>query len=366
MSNEYYPAGSRLVDVDLIRQMFGLNAETAKVINSANNKINLKNQLKINLRVSDQQSALNTFKYTGLPKSIGEKLLEKILYYRFQGAFFYMATEDKYYFLPFAPTTMPDVYGRYLSLTPIQFNGSMTQDKEKEKPWIQGLEKNVIYDTEDLPEGAKEDGCVILQDYTSQISQSAQPRAALSEAFIDFEAECIPFARTALLNSTGITGMKVVDQSAASQVYAASGAINNAALTGQKFIPIVGEMGMETLTGGQAGRAQDFLEIMQATDNMRLACHGLEQGGLFLKKERLITDEAENSQSNASSALIDRLENRQLFCERINKVFGLNVSVDIRAKEKNSYSVGLKEEKKEEGVEEEVEVKEKEEVEQNG
>ena len=83
MSNEYYPAGNRLVDVGLIREMFGLNAETAKVINSANNKINLKNQLKINLRVSDQQSALNTFKYTGLPKSIDEKLLEKILYYRF-------------------------------------------------------------------------------------------------------------------------------------------------------------------------------------------------------------------------------------------------------------------------------------------
>lgn len=99
---------------------------------------------------------------------------------------------------------------------------------------------------------------------------------------------------------------------------------------------------------------------------MRLACHGLDQGPLFLKKERLITDEAENSQSNASSALIDRLENRQLFCERINKVFGLNVSVDIRAKEKNSYSVGLKEEEKEKEVEEKVEKEVEKEVEQNG
>ena len=51
------------------------------------------------------------------------QLLERILYYRGQGAFFYMESLEKFFFLPFALDGEIDVYGRYTGITPLPFNG---------------------------------------------------------------------------------------------------------------------------------------------------------------------------------------------------------------------------------------------------
>jgi hypothetical protein len=88
--------------------------------------------------------------------------------------------QDKFYFLPYALDGTIDVYGRYNSVTPLPFNGSVG-GKDKEDPWIQGLSFNPIYeviDVEDYLDASKEElinklekSCVILRDYSEQMSQ---------------------------------------------------------------------------------------------------------------------------------------------------------------------------------------------------
>lgn len=48
------------------------------------------------------------------------------------------------------------------------------------------------------------------------------------------------------------------------------------------------------------------------------------------KKERLITDEVTRNQGGTVASRYSRLESRRMACRQINKMFGLNVSVDYR------------------------------------
>ena len=48
------------------------------------------------------------------------------------------------------------------------------------------------------------DSCVILRDYSQQISQTILPRSTVNESILNVMAECIPLMRTALINSTGV------------------------------------------------------------------------------------------------------------------------------------------------------------------
>ena len=57
------------------------------------------------------------------------------------------------------------------------------------------------------------DKCVLLSDYSKQISQTILPRQSLQEPLLDAMSDCIPFMRTALQNETGVVGMRVESQS---------------------------------------------------------------------------------------------------------------------------------------------------------
>ena len=98
------------------------------------------------IKRNDKAQAINRYKWYNLPDGLTGHLLERILYYKGQGAFFYMEADNKFYFLPYALDGSIDVYGRYTGITPLPFAGGTTQADGKEKPWIQGLLKVPQYD----------------------------------------------------------------------------------------------------------------------------------------------------------------------------------------------------------------------------
>jgi hypothetical protein len=229
------------------------------------------------LRILDEQNAINRFKWKNLPKELNSKLMERILYYRGQGMFFKLG--GKFYFLPYALAGTIDVYGRFTSTTPLPFNGKATPDG-KEKPWITGLTRKCLYEEPEEP--IDEDMvCVLIKDYTEQISQTNISRQLLQDPILDIMADMPLFMRTALLNATGVQGLRVGEQSEYAQVEAASRAINRAALEGKKYIPVIGQLDFQELTSGSVGKAEEFLLAMQAMDNYRLSLYGLDNGGLF-------------------------------------------------------------------------------------
>jgi len=207
-----------------------------------------KHDIKKQLRIMDEQNAVNRFTWYNLPTGLNAKLIERILYYRGQGMFFFL--NEKFYFLPYALDGTIDVYGRFMGVTPLPFNGAANDGKDK--PWIQGLTFNPIYDVaapEDFldkkPEEIKEfleKSCVLLKDYTEQISQTNIARQVLNDPILDVMAECFPFMRTALINSTGVKGMRVGNENESANVWAANHAITRAALSGEANVPVVGSL----------------------------------------------------------------------------------------------------------------------------
>ena len=296
---------------------------------------NLYLSTKAQLRIIDEQDALNRFKWYNLPEGLDQNTMERVLYYRYQGALFYIEELERFYFLPYCLKGEIDEYGRYLGIGPLPFFGkSETEDPKKMggTEWLTAMQRKPIYDVL-LPEEVDLEhylnGAVLLCDYSKQISQTGIPRQQLSEQIISAMAECIPFMRTALINSTGIEGMRVDNEDDQSNVAMQSAVMQAAALNGDKWIPIIGRQEFQQLTNGPTAKAEEFLLAMQALDNYRLSTHGLSNGGLFLKRAHMLEGEQEMQNSATSHVLIDGLENRLRFCDIANSVFGTNMYVEI-------------------------------------
>lgn len=293
--------------------------------------LDLKCEIKKSLRIVDEQDAVNRYTWYNLPAGLNGQLLERILYYKGQGAFFYMETADKFLFLPYALDGSIDVYGRFTGITPLPFGGTTKAD-EKPKAWIDGLILEPSYDVilpEDLTYDDLMKKCVLLQDYTPQISQTVLPRAALQDSLVDVMADCVPFMRTALKSATGVAGMRVATEDEYSNVLAASYAHEQAALKGDKWVPIVGQIDFQDLSTSNVGTAEDFLIAMQSLDNLRLSLHGLDNGGLFQKRSHMLQAEQETNNTNVGLVLQDGLTNRQRFCDIVNSIWDLGIYVDV-------------------------------------
>ena len=320
---------SSLPDVSAYIQA-GIDPKTKLPVRAGADGEGFKTHNKKLLRIMDEQDAINSIKWYNLPNGLDSNLIERILFYRGQGMFFYMPTDERFYFLPYALDGTIDVYGRFVDVTPLPFNGTAS-DGDKVKPWITGLRKHCVYDIQ-LEEQELEDlinSCVLLHDYSPQLSQTNISRQILNDPLLDLEADMLPFARTALLNSTGVMGMRVQSQDEESNVEAASRAINRAALQGKKYVPVVGQVDFQELTGDKIGTADQFLMTMQSIDNFRLSLHGLDSGGIFQKQAHMLESENQMNSAKASFVMQDRLAQRQHFCDIVNSIWGLGIWCDV-------------------------------------
>ena len=317
---------AKIADVNTLIQA-GFNPKTGLPIKvDSEDKCLLKENIRKTLRVLDEQNAINRYKWYNLPSSLDGQLLERILYYKGQGMFFYMEANDSFYFLPYALDGTIDVYGRFQGVTPLPFNGSTDNEEGKEKPWITGLTRKPIYDVlGDEVNNEFTEACVLLSDYSKQISQTNISRQILQEPILDAMAEAFPLARTSLIANSGIKGVRVNDEDQKSQVEIGSRSITRAALNGKPWIPLVGQIEFQELTEGSALKSEEFLLYMQALDNFRLSLYGLDNGGLFQKKAHMLEAEQDMNAGNIKLVYQDGLTIRQKFCDIVNSIWGLGI-----------------------------------------
>lgn len=328
---------SQFINQDLVNlyESAGVDMKTRQPTKQAAKPFGFKAANKKLLRINDEQCAVNSIAWYNLPYGIDNILVERVLFYKGQGMLFYLEGPDKFFFLPYALGSKGiDMYGRYINVTPLPFNGSTSDtDEEVAKPWIQGLEFDVIYD---LPKAdhvfTKEDligKCILISDYSRQISQQVISRQMLNDPLIDLEADLLPFARTALLNSTGVQGMRVQGTDEYSNVLAANKMVDAAALAGSRFIPIVGQVDFQELASkGPITNADQFLMTMQSIDNYRLMQHGVDSGGIFQKQAHMLESENQMNAGKSCFAMQDRLANRQQACDLANAWWGIGMWAD--------------------------------------
>lgn len=318
-------ANPSIPDINTLIQA-GINPRTGLPLKFGTFSCQLKDDIRRQLRILDEQNAINRYVWYNLPNGLDGQMLERILYYKGQAAFFYMPENEQFYFLPYALDGTIDVYGRFMGITPLPFNGStQTNEKGKVKPWITGLTKKPIYDLMQLDENVFEDGCVLLWDYSKQLSETNIARQIIQEPILDAMAEAIPFARTSLLVHSGVKGVRVQDQDQAASVTESGHAMTKAAIDGNPWLPIVGTVEFQELGDGSALKSEEYLLYLQALDNYRLSLYGLGSGGLFQKKAHMLESEQEMNAGTVKQAYQDGLTLRQKFCDVVNSIWGLGI-----------------------------------------
>lgn len=333
-NNPYKPnvGKSALYDLDTLIQA-GIDPKTGlpkKMGNGAD--CNLKSGIKALLRILDEANAVNRFTWYNLPCNITSQELERLLYYKGQLCFFYCEPLEQFFFMPYALDGTIDFYGRYNRIHPVPMANGTTEEEKRQygqqMDYLSTLKLDVLYDIPLEPVDPY-NTCVLLHDYTKQLSQTVISRQILQEPVLDVMSDCLPFMRTALQNSTGVLGMKVNSQDEQSNVKAANDSINRAALVGQRYIPIIGNIDFQELAGNEVAKAEEFLLAMQSLDNFRLSLYGLDNGGLFQKKSHMLESEQAMNAGHVKSVLEDGLAIRQHMCDIANSIWGIGISCEI-------------------------------------
>lgn len=315
---------ARLPDIQTILNV-GINPKTGLPLKFATPACAIKEDIRKQLRVLDEANAINRYIWYNLPSGLDGQLLERILYYKGQGAFFYMKENEKFYFLPYALQGSLDVYGRYTGITPLQFAGGTTSnEKGKIKPWINGLVRKPVYDVEEEAVDPFE-SCVLLWDYSKQLSETNISRQILQDPLLDVMSEAIPLARTALIANSGVRGVRVNDEDQGASVKQANEAVVHSALNGEPWIPIIGAVDFQELTGNTPLKSEEYLLYLQALDNYRLSLYGLDNGGLFQKKSHMLEAEQSMNAGHAKLVYQDGLTLRQRFADIVNSIWGLGI-----------------------------------------
>ena len=317
-----------LPDVQTLFQA-GINPKTGLPIKFGSGKCTLKEDLKKFLRLIDEQDAVNRYTWYNLPANITSQELERMLYYKGQLCFFYDKNLEEFYFMPYALDGTIDFYGRYNTIHPVPMT-SGTEDKgsKAQAQYLASLKLKCVYGIkllEDLTIEDLDNSTVLLHDYTKQLSQNIMPRVTVNDPLLDTMAECIPYMRTAMIASTGIKGVRVNDADQQQNVYDGSRSLEEAALTGNPWVPIIGNIDFQELTNQGIGKIQDYMLAMQSLDNLRLSGYGIDNGGLFEKKAHELQSEADINGGPVGLVLQDGLSIRQNFCNIVNSIWDLGI-----------------------------------------
>lgn len=290
----------------------------------------LKKSIKRMLRIIDEQDAVNRFTWHHLPVDLSGEELERLLYYKGSLALFYEKELNKFFILPFALEGGLDAYGRFNTIHPIPFASGELDKSQKTLAEILSTKKLTVLHDVVTPEELIKDpdmlyNCaVILRDYTPQRSQNIIPRCELQEDLLDLMSDQPCFLRTALMNSTGVKGVKTTAD-AAPEVAEAAQAIYEAAINGKRYIPIKGTIDFQELDAGPVLKAEEYLLTMQSLDNFRMSAYGIDNGGLFQKRSHMLEAEQEVNQGISNLVMADSLGNRHRHCNIANSLWGFGM-----------------------------------------
>lgn len=316
-------AGPNLPDIQTLYQA-GINPRTGLPMKFGSMKCLLKEDIKKALRIQDEQDAVNRYVWYNLPANITSQELERMLYYKGQLCFFYDKNLEEFYFMPYALDGTIDFYGRYNTIHPVPMT-SGTEDKgsKAQAQYLADLKLKCVYGVK-MPEDVKlEDltgSTVLLHDYTKQLSQTIIPRVTVNEPVLDVMSEIIPMSRTNMMASCGVKGIRVQDADQQQNVQDASRSLEASALTGNPWMPIVGNIDFQELTDNATGKIQDYYLALQSLDNFRLSLYGIDNGGLFEKKAHELQSEADINGGPVGLVMQDGLSIRQNFCNIANSI----------------------------------------------
>lgn len=318
----------------------GINPVTGlpmKAYKSLGRQENIRNDVRKIFRIVDEQRAVNRYKWYNLPAGLSSQELERLIYYKGSLCFFYFKELKKFYFMPYALDGTIDFYGRFNTIHPVPMTSGKEDDKktnqDPQAALLSTKKLNVIKDVvvyaDEITQDLLDNSAVILRDYTNQESQNQICRQLLNDPLLGVEADCIAYMQTSLLISTGVQGMRVNDADSYSEVVDAANKMYDSAISGNPYLPIIGQVDFQELQPKSALKAQEFMLALQSVDNLLLKTYGITSGGVYEKKAHVLESEEQVNMGNDMLNLQDGLSQRQNFCAIVNSIWGTQIWCEL-------------------------------------
>ena len=254
---------------------------------------------------------VNRYEYKNLPKGMETYLIEDILFWRGQCMAFKYPGTDTILCLPCATAENLDVYGRLQYASPMSYNGTPMPYKVRCREDLLGTEK--------------QEGVLFMNNLTTTSTYG------LIKPFVDQ----FIYILQSKMNNCAMARKPVIIK----------GNKKTAAALNSQFTQIFGNQinplkvayddqdlssMLEVLDLNIKYDQAEYWDDLKNTWNWILTLCGISNNENVAKKERLITSESMSNEEEVNGLRYDTLAFRQKAIAELNRVFGLNASIEYR------------------------------------
>lgn len=297
-------------------------------------KFNLKyDSLFAIMREQNMIETLERYQWINVPFGLTQDLIERLLFFRGKGVFYFNDKVEKFQFLPFALNGIIDEYGRFTKCNTLPFTGiddegseGNTKKKKGNQPLIyEDLE--IVYDlpyNEEMLEDVRKNKVVgiILNDNSLAISQQPVIRANYVKPVLHMMATLMQIINTAMFGCADHNLLQVANESELIALNSQIDAINQDILQGKRFTGVIGNLPITPLKTGNTANLEGLFGTFNSLTNFLKSITGVANAGVFDKKAHLLQEEQKLNGSNSDDVYYNGLRLRQEFCLMIQAYYG--------------------------------------------
>lgn len=300
--------------------------------NPLNKNLNYSSLYEI-MRKQNTIETLERYMWTNVPYGLTQDLIERVLFFRGKGIFYFNDNVGKFQFLPFTLNGDIDEYGRYLKCNTLPFTGvSETSKDGKSRKLQKAIYENleIVYDlpynTEMLKKiKQRKPVGIILNDNSLDISQQPVIRANFVKPILHMMSTLIQIINTAMFGNADHSLVQIENESELESFNEQIEAINIDILKGKRFTPVVGKFPITPIKTSNTANLEGLFGTFNSLTNLLKSITGIANAGVFDKKAHLLQEEQRLNGSNSDDIYYNGLRLRQEFCLMIQAYYGYPV-----------------------------------------
>lgn len=285
------------------------------------------------MREQNMVETLERYMWTNVPFGLTQDLIERLLFFRGKGVFYFNDKVDKFQFLPFALNGNIDEYGRYMKCNTLPFTGMDEVPKNGKAKKLQPVvyeDLEIVYDipyNEEMIKNARKRKTVgiVLNDNSLAISQQPIIRSNYVKPVLHMMATLMQIINTAMYGNADHNLIQVQNESELESINHQINAINFDILKGRRFTPIVGELPITPIKTSNTANLEGLFGTFNSLTNFLKSITGVANAGVFDKKAHLLQEEQRLNGSNSDDIYYNGLRLRQEFCIMVQAYYGYPV-----------------------------------------
>ena len=272
------------------------------------------------MREQNKIETIERYMWVNVPFGLTADIIERLLFYRGKGVFYFNDKVGKFQFLPFALNGVIDEYGRYTKCNTLPFTGVDTDEKKKKKTQslvYEDLELvyDLPYDEETFKKiNQQKTFGIVLNDSSLSISQQPIIRYNYVKPVLHMMATLMQIINTAMFGNADHNLLQIENEGELDSVKTQIEAINQDILRGNRFTPIIGKLPINPLKTTNSADLEGLFNTFNSLNNFLKSITGVANAGVFDKKAHLLQDEQKLNGSNADDIYYNGLRLRQEFC----------------------------------------------------